>query len=222
MAIILMLVYLNLATDPSKATFTWNHTSNLHIITMLMFFIFLQGYVILIFRIFPEKPKLIVKLLHFSLHLAVSIGVLVAFLSIVSYKNVTVRKKDEAVHFLSLHSWLGLGAIIIYYGQLVGGFVTFLLPFTPLRIRALVLPGHRAVGTLIFMLGGAAGITGFMHKDAWKTKAFSSEHLTVQFSGVFLVLFFLGVMILVTEHRFRRRPRPEGDILLEDTSKDDD
>lgn len=49
-----------------------------------------------------------------------------------------------------------------------------------------------------------------------------TKHFLVQFAGVFLALFIVTVIYLVMDYRFRRRPRPEGDILLEDASKDEE
>lgn len=188
---------------------------NLHIIIMVFFLFYLHGHAALIYRIFPQNPKATIKLLHTGLHLLVCIGAAVGLSAAVQHHNMT-----NAPHFYSFHSWLGLCAIIIYYGQFIGGFVAFLLPTTPPRIRALVLPIHRVSGQAAFAFCSGSVITGVMLKALGSIgkeyQDLPASGLVINFGGFFALIYSICVGSLVSDYRFRRRPRPEGELLLAD------
>ena len=53
-----------------------------------------------------------------------------------------------------------------FWLQYIGGFSTFLLPFAPTRVRAALLPYHKAAGLAIFILGGVTAFSGMTYKNA--------------------------------------------------------
>ena len=60
----------------------------------------------------------------------------------------------------SLHSWVGIICVILFFTQWVCGLVTFLAPGLAPRLRALYLPIHVYFGMLIFILAFASVISG--------------------------------------------------------------
>ena len=60
----------------------------------------------------------------------------------------------------SLHSWVGIICVILFFTQWVCGLVTFLAPGLAPRLRALYLPVHVYFGMLIFILAFASVISG--------------------------------------------------------------
>jgi len=189
---------------------------NLHIIIMVFFTFYLHGHAALIYRMFPEQPKYAVKLAHAGLHLIVCIATGVGFMASIQHHNM-----HKMMHFYSFHSWLGLTAIIIYYGQFIGGFVAFLLPTTSVRIRALVLPFHRICGTAAFAFCAGSVVTGIMVKALGTIKDYAdlpTAALVINFGGFFALLYSICIGSIVGDYRFRRRPRPEGELLLADAT----
>lgn len=76
---------------------------------ILLFVLFLAA---LIYRIFPTQPKYTIKLLHGLIHLMVCIGIGCGLAASVEQHNI-----KGVPHFYSLHSWLGITSIVLYYGQ---------------------------------------------------------------------------------------------------------
>ena len=60
----------------------------------------------------------------------------------------------------SLHSWVGIVCVILFFTQWVCGLVTFLAPGLAPRLRALYLPIHVYFGMIIFILAFASVISG--------------------------------------------------------------
>jgi len=191
---------------------------NLHIVLMIFFVIYLQGHGSLMFRLFPSRPKLQVKLIHAGVHLTTVLAMMIAFWSAIRYHGM---KNDP--HFYTFHSWIGLTAIILYYGQFLAGFLIFLLPWAPMRIRSLVIPYHKMLGPLIFVSSVIAAATGIMMKalgtvgDRYSSRP--ADGMVLNFAGFFLLIFAATIVTLVYEFKFRRRARPEGEMLLSDSER---
>ena len=60
----------------------------------------------------------------------------------------------------SLHSWVGIVCVALFFFQWVAGLVTFLAPGLAPRLRALYLPVHVHFGLFIFVLALASVISG--------------------------------------------------------------
>jgi len=102
----------------------------------------------------------------------------------------------------TLHSWIGLIAALLFGIQWALGFSAFLFPkFSP-EIRAMLLPFHQYFGSSILCLAVAAALMGHLEKAIWSNKAYSqkgAEAMVVNFTGVFLVLFVMGVTFLLSK-----------------------
>ncbi|ODN00241.1 Cytochrome b reductase 1 [Orchesella cincta] len=132
---------------------------NLHVILMTVFMVYLQGHGAIIFRTLPSRPKFQVKLIHAGFHFTTVIAVSFGLWSAVRAHNMKGQP-----HFFTLHSWIGIIAIVLFYGQFLAGFLVFLLPYAPMRVRNFVIPYHKFMGPLIFLSSCMAAATGMMMK----------------------------------------------------------
>ena len=92
---------------------------------------------ILSYRVFRDVKKIRVKILHGSLlalsFIFASIGLKAVFVN----HNYAVPPKKN---LYSLHSWVGLTAVILFGAQWVCGFVSFLFPKLSEDIRKAYMP----------------------------------------------------------------------------------
>jgi cytochrome b-561 len=78
------------------------------------------------------------------------------------------KNKTDSYHFWTLHSWLGIAVLVMYWLQYVVGLVSFLLPGPILiakRIRAQVVLGHRHVGLILVVLVGGTILSGIAGRE---------------------------------------------------------
>lgn len=64
----------------------------------------------------------------------------------------------------SLHSWIGLAAVIFFAAQWLFGFVAFLFPGLRHSLRASYMPLHVFAGLMIFGLATTAALMGLLEK----------------------------------------------------------
>ncbi|KAH0621479.1 hypothetical protein JD844_022836 [Phrynosoma platyrhinos] len=189
-----------LAWDGDAAEFNW------HPVLVLTGFVFVQGIAIIVYRL-PwtwKCSKLLMKLIHAGLN---TIALILAIISLVAVFDFHNAKKIPNMY--SLHSWIGLTAVILYALQLVLGFAVFLLPFAPLSLRATIMPIHVYSGLLIFGTVIATALMGITEKliFALKSPAYSSspeEALFVNTLGVLIVVFGAVVLWMATRPHWKR------------------
>nr|CAD7412200.1 unnamed protein product [Timema cristinae] len=135
----------------------------------------------MVYRAFRNNRKRRLKLVHMSINLLAFIIAVVALQAAFDSHN---NKKIPNIY--SLHSWLGLGAVIIFAAQLanalvvlsstaedgeievriswVFGFVAFLFPELNASIRSAMMPVHIFFGLLAFVLSVATALIGLTEK----------------------------------------------------------
>ena len=105
------------------------------------------------------------KLVHSLLHLLAVPCIVLAFLAVWDYKS---RAERPILHFYSIHSWLGLGAMALFSLQLLLGLFSFLLLLSceaaTAGFRARLVPVHAIFGTATFILAVAASVCGLTEK----------------------------------------------------------
>lgn len=92
---------------------------------------------------------------------------------------------DPLPNLVSLHSWFGLSAIILYILQVcpllcifpliffpsscqfTGGFLTFFWPGLSLPLRKAFLPYHQLIGLIIFLSSTGTALLGISEYAAW-------------------------------------------------------
>ncbi|XP_020794034.1 lysosomal membrane ascorbate-dependent ferrireductase CYB561A3 isoform X2 [Boleophthalmus pectinirostris] len=194
--------------DGSELEFNW------HPVLMTSGLVVMYGYAAVLYRV-PltwGQSKLPWKLLHSGLML------LALLLSVVGLCAVfDVHNKKNIPCLYSLHSWVGISAVVLFAVQWVAGFTGFLLPWSPLSFRKLLRPLHVWLGGSILTLSIAACVSGinakliFVLKGNNHTEPYSRlppEALLANSLGVMIVAFGLVVLRILTNKKWQR-PDPQ-------------
>merc|ERR1712203_325995 len=182
---------------------------NWHPILMTISLIFLYGKGALIYRIIPPKSeghKLKLKIAHAIIMIAFALMVIGLQAAFDSHNKPDPPKPN----MYTLHSWVGLLAALLFGCQWGLGFAAFLFPkFSP-EIRALLLPFHQYFGSSILALAVAAACMGHLEKMIWSNMAGyvakDTEAQIVNTTGLFLVLFAMGVTFLLSKFSTDHKP----------------
>ena len=182
---------------------------NWHPLLMVTGLVYLYGNSMMIYRALRHEPKPKLKLIHGGINALAFLFAVVALIAVFSFHNDL-----NIPNMYSLHSWIGLGTVILFGAQLVGGAATFLYPKTPGHIRAMVLPLHVYGGSAMFALAVIACVSGITEKAIFKLQPggygrLPGEAYLLNFLGITVVLFGLLVGYLVTLPDYKRRPLPE-------------
>ena len=94
---------------------------------------------ILAYRVFRDVKKLRVKILHGSLLALSFIFATIGLKAVFDNHNLSIPPK---ANLYSLHSWVGLTAVILFGMQWVCGFVSFLFPKLSEDIRKAYMPRY--------------------------------------------------------------------------------
>ncbi|XP_030066260.1 plasma membrane ascorbate-dependent reductase CYBRD1 [Microcaecilia unicolor] len=189
-----------LSWDGALAEFNW------HPLLIVIGFIVLQGFAIVVYRL-PwtwRCSKFLMKCIHAGLHLTVLILATVSLVAVFDFHN-----NKNIPNMYSMHSWLGLAAVVLYGVQILIGLLVYLFPFAPVTLRATLLPFHVFSGLLIFGAGIATALMGITEKlfFALKSPHYSTsppEALFVNFLGAFILIFGAFVFWMVTQPQWKR------------------
>ncbi|KFW86879.1 Cytochrome b reductase 1, partial [Manacus vitellinus] len=148
--------------------------------------------------------KLLMKFIHAGLNTIAMILAIVAMVAAFEYHNA-----QNIPNMYSLHSWIGLTALICYSLQLFFGFAVFLLPFAPVYLRALLMPIHVYSGLTIFATVIATALMGITEKLLFSLRdpAYSSsppEATFVNCLGLLLVIFGLLILWMASRPHWKR------------------
>ncbi|NXH46093.1 CYBR1 reductase, partial [Dicaeum eximium] len=198
-----------LSWDGRGGEFNW------HPVLVITGFVFIQGIAIIVYRL-PwtwKCSKLLMKFIHAGLNTTAMILVIVAMVAAFDYHNTM-----KIPNMYSLHSWIGLIAVIFYFLQLFFGFTVFLLPFAPVRLRAALLPIHVYSGLTIFATVIATCLMGITEKliFALNNPAYSAsppEAIFVNCLGLLLVIFGSIILWMATRPHWKRPPEENTKIL---------
>nr|XP_016934237.1 cytochrome b reductase 1 isoform X1 [Drosophila suzukii] len=193
---------------------------NWHPLFMTIGFIYLYGNSILIYRGFRTTRKKTLKLTHAGIHIAAFILTVIALKTVFDSHNLA---SPPIPNMYSLHSWLGLSAVIIFSLQYVAGFVAFLAPGLRENYKIAMMPLHIYFGLFGFVLAIASALMGITEKAifAIKNPAYSTlppAGVLANVIGVLYVVFGALVVYLATEPAYKRKPIPEDTALLNSSS----
>lgn len=128
----------------------------------MMLYLTLGAVAIFCFKMLPGG-HFFKKIMHALFHtLAVACSV-AGLIFMVWWK---VKTGNEG--FWSLHSWIGIAVLVLYWVQFLGGFLAFLLPGPFLiakRIRAKFVLLHRHAGLIIWVCVAATLVTGIVSRQ---------------------------------------------------------
>uniref|UniRef100_UPI003AAA60F7 plasma membrane ascorbate-dependent reductase CYBRD1 n=1 Tax=Centroberyx gerrardi TaxID=166262 RepID=UPI003AAA60F7 len=189
-----------LAWDGGLAEFNW------HPVLIVTGFIFLQGIAIIVYRL-PwtwKCSKLMMKFIHAGLNLLAFIFAAIALVAVFDFHNAA-----KIPNMYSLHSWLGLAVVILYSLQLVLGLGVYLIPITPVSVRAAFMPLHVYSGLFIFTSAIATALMGITEKLIFglkdpKYKDSPPEATFVNVLGVLIVVFGALILWIATRTSWKR------------------
>lgn len=189
-----------LAWDGGLAEFNW------HPVLIVSGFIFLQGVAIIVYRL-PwtwHISKLTMKFIHAGLNTLAFIFAVISMVAVFDFHNGA-----KIPNMYSLHSWLGLMAVILYCLQLVLGVGMYLIPITPVSWRAAFMPLHVYGGLLLFASVIAVALMGITEKLIFglsnpKYKDSPPEAIFVNILGVLLVVFGALILWIATRTSWKR------------------
>ncbi|XP_038606916.1 cytochrome b reductase 1 [Tachyglossus aculeatus] len=198
-----------LGWDGGPAEFNW------HPLLIVIGLVFLQGSAIIVYRL-PwtwKCSKLLMKLIHAGLHTVAMILALISLVAVFDFHN-----SKNIPNMYSLHSWIGLTAVILYVSQLLIGLFVFLLPFAPPSLRALLMPFHIYSGLLIFGTVIATALMGLTEKLIFSLKnpAYSTsppEGILANVLGILILVFGALIFWIVTRPQWQRPKEPSSKLL---------
>ncbi|XP_063070407.1 plasma membrane ascorbate-dependent reductase CYBRD1 [Engraulis encrasicolus] len=189
-----------LAWDGGLAEFNW------HPLLVVIGFIFLQGLAIIVYRL-PwtwKWSKLRMKFIHAGLNILAFVLAVISLVAVFDFHNAA-----NIPNMYSLHSWVGLAAVILYALQLVLGLAVYLVPATPGFVRAALMPIHVYGGLLIFSSVIATALMGITEKLIFglkdpKYKDSPPEAVFVNVLGVLLSVFGGLILWIATRPQWKR------------------
>ncbi|MBN3300251.1 CYBR1 reductase, partial [Amia calva] len=189
-----------LAWDGGLAEFNW------HPLLIVTGFIFIQGIAIVVFRL-PwtwKCSKLMMKFIHAGLNTLAFIIAVISMVAVFDFHN-----KQSIPNMYSLHSWVGLAAVILYTLQLFLGLCIYLLPITSAYLRAVFMPIHVYSGLFIFATVIASALMGITEKLIFGLKKPEYKHSPpeatfVNVLGVLIMLFGALTLWIATRPSWKR------------------
>ncbi|KAI4320018.1 hypothetical protein MLD38_033545 [Melastoma candidum] len=168
---------------------------NIHPVLMLIGFIILGGEAIISYKALPLKKE-VKKIIHLVLHAVALILGFVGICAAFKYHN-----ESSIANLYSLHSWLGIGVIVLYALQWIYGFLVFFFPGAPAGLRSDSLPWHIFFGAFVYVLALATATLGFLEKLTFLETSglakYGTEAFLVNFTAIVTWLFGAFVMLSV-------------------------
>ncbi|CAB3363514.1 Hypothetical predicted protein [Cloeon dipterum] len=214
----LIMVLVVLWTSNYRGGFAWSSNPalefNWHPVLMSLGMIFIYANGIMTFRYMRYHRKRQLKLVHACCHVATFLLTVVGLCAVFDSHNLA---NPPIPNLYTLHSWVGLTAVILFCCQFVVGFASFLFPGAKQSLRAALMPVHRYFGMLGFLLAIAAALMGLLEKAIFALpnyKELPGEGMLINCIGALIVVFAAVVIFVVSNHGYRRVPMAEDETLL--------
>ncbi|XP_012275339.1 cytochrome b reductase 1 isoform X2 [Orussus abietinus] len=216
---VLLIILVIVWTTCYRDGFAWSsypkQQFNWHPLLMTIGLVFLYANAMLIYRSQRTVRKRRLKLLHAGMMIFSLLLTIIALVAVFDSHNL--NKPEPIPNMYSLHSWVGLTSVILFCCQWVAGCVSFLYPGIQSQLRAVYMPVHVYFGTAGFIGVIASCLLGLNEKAIFAVSNYSDfppEGILVNVIGVVLIVFGGLTVYLSSQHRYKRLPRPEDDILL--------
>lgn len=148
--------------------------------------------------------KLNVKIAHAAFHtgsvIFISLGLAVEFIS-----HYYSGESD----LYSLHSWIGLATVIIFFSQFIFGLLCYLAPVFSDKIKAFYHPIHVYLGIVCFVMAIATSLIGLNQTARFNTKYhdFTNEGVMINVIGILMLIYGFLVVYLLTKSSYKRLPQ---------------
>ena len=195
-------------TSDPKLEFNW------HPLLMTIGLIFLYGNSILVYRGFRTTRKKTLKISHASVHMVAFILTVIALKTAFDSHNLL---ENPIPNMYSLHSWLGLSAVLLFFMQYVAGFMAYMVPGLKENYKIAYMPLHIYFGLFGFVLAVGSALMGLTEKTFFSIKNYwelPSSGVMTNMCGLMFVIFAALVIYLATEPAYKRKPIPEDAVLL--------
>lgn len=208
---ILSIVLTGLFTGHYWGGFAWRSNPGLqfnwHPFLMTIGMVYLYGNGILIYRLFRDGPKPILKIAHAAVMISIFILTVIALIAVFDFHNL-----KNIPNMYSFHSWVGLLTVILFSFQWLFGFLIFLKPGLKIHLRASYLDVHVFFGLMIFVSACASAFTGFTEKTIFglgkKYSHYDPPFLVANCTGYSIFIFAAAVVYLAVNPKFKRPTQP--------------
>lgn len=164
---------------------------NIHPVLMVIGFVIMGGEAIMSYRALPMR-KQVKKLIHLILH---GIALILGIVGI--YAAFKFHNESGIANLYSLHSWLGIGVIVLYGIQWGYGFLVFFYPGGTTALRSDSLPWHVAAGMFVYALAVGNAAIGFLEKLTFLENSglakYGAEAFLVNFTALVTILYGVSV-----------------------------
>ncbi|XP_028063404.1 transmembrane ascorbate ferrireductase 1-like [Camellia sinensis] len=171
-----------------------NLSIQIHPVLILIGLIIIGGEAIISYKALPLK-KQVKKLIHLVLH---SIALILGIVGV--YAAFKYHNESGIANLYSLHSWLGIGIIVLYGVQWIYGFIVFFYPGGTASVRRESLPWHVLFGLFVYILAIGNAALGFLEKLTFLESSglakYGSEAFLVNFTAIVTILF--GAFVVLT------------------------
>ncbi|XP_053672632.1 plasma membrane ascorbate-dependent reductase CYBRD1 [Anopheles nili] len=188
---------------------------NWHPLLMSVGMIFLYGNSILIYRGFRYARKKPLKIMHATIHAAAFIFTVIALVAVFDSHNLA--KPRPIPNMYTLHSWVGLSAVLLFSLQYVFGFSSYLFPGVREQLRSSYMPVHVFFGIAGFVMAIAAALLGLLEKAIFAVPDYAvlpPQGILINTIGLLFIVYGGLVVFLVTKYQYKRHPLPEDVMLL--------
>ncbi|KAF5949532.1 hypothetical protein HYC85_011525 [Camellia sinensis] len=179
-----------LAWDSSNKSLIFN----IHPVLILIGLIIIGGEAIISYKALPLKKE-VKKLIHLVLH---SIALILGIVGV--YAAFKYHNESGIANLYSLHSWLGIGIVVLYGVQWIYGFIVFFYPGGTASVRRESLPWHVLFGLFVYILAIGNAALGFLEKLTFLESSglakYGSEAFLVNFTAIVTILF--GAFVVLT------------------------
>ncbi|KAG6605722.1 Transmembrane ascorbate ferrireductase 1, partial [Cucurbita argyrosperma subsp. sororia] len=169
--------------------------TNVHPVFMLFGLIIIGGEAIISYKSLPFRKE-VKKVIHLALN---GVALVLGIVGIsAAFKN---HNESGIANLYSLHSWIGIGVIVLYGIQWLYGFVAFFYPGGSADLRRATLPWHALLGACVYVLAAANSALGFLEKLTFLQSSgvakYGTEALLVNFTAITTVVFAVFVILSV-------------------------
>ncbi|XP_038645430.1 cytochrome b reductase 1 [Scyliorhinus canicula] len=212
LSVLLVLIWVlhwrgGLAWDRGLLEFNW------HPVLSTIGLIFINGFGVIVYRL-PwtwniRKP--LMKYIHAGLNIVTFVLLVISLVAVFDFHN-----SKRIPNMYSLHSWIGLAAVIMHGLQILLGLCTFLLPCTPMFIKTFYMSFHVGVGLFIFGMAVTAAEMGITEKLIFSLRSGSNttlpysqsppEAILVNTLGIFILLFGGCILWIAIRPEWKRPP----------------
>ncbi|TKY45168.1 Transmembrane ascorbate ferrireductase 1 [Spatholobus suberectus] len=181
----------------------WNSSNkglifNIHPVLLLIGLIIIGGEAIISYKSLSLKKE-IKKLIHLVLH---AVALILGIIGI--YTAFKFHNESGIDNLYSLHSWLGIGVIVLYGIQWIFGFVMFFYPGGSSSLRSNTLPWHVLFGLFVYVLAVGTASLGFLEKltflEGSGLPKYGSEALLVNFTAIVTIFYGTFVVLSAISH----------------------